>query len=97
MNSIMIINVDKVSDEFLELLNNNIEFKSKNINIIKINANKKAIDFGMKNATNIVMLKYISDILKLSSDEVKYGIDKFFRDNGKQKYIDKNIELYEVS
>jgi len=33
----------------------------------------------------------------LSSDEVKYGIDKFFRDNGKQKYIDKNIELYEVS
>lgn len=96
-NSIMIINVDKVSDEFLELLNNNNEFKSKNINIIKINANKKAIDFGMKNAANIVMLKYISDILKLSSDEVKYGIDKFFRDNGKQKYIDKNIELYEVS
>ena len=96
-NSKMIINLDRLSEDFLNSLNNNTEFKSKNIDIIKINANKKAIDFGMKNAANIVMLKYISDILKLNNEEVEYGIDKFFRDNGKEKYIDKNIELYEVS
>lgn len=89
-NSIVIVNVDNVDETLIS------EFKSKNHNIIEVNASKRAIDFGMKNAANIVMYKKLIKVLNIDSNDAIYGIEKYFKDNGKEKYIEKNIQLFNL-
>lgn len=89
-NSTIIINADNIDDSMLSLIDDH------KYNIIKVNANKTAVDFGMKNAANIVMYRELIKVLKIDKEDAIFGIKKYFKDNGKEKYIEKNIELFNM-